>query len=629
MPSPRRVDTSQSVLSFYGPASKRPKAVGASASASASSPPSRRNTNLTIILPDRPPPSLYFSCSSGSLPQPPAPWPISLVPPRCDAAGVDTGAFIVDKVVTPLDGSWGEVPATADDYDTDEEDARYAANPQRQTVRRMLCYVVGWPDEPYARQLVRCTDILDYVSPRVLEDWEYARMEEQRRRREQQAQARAQARAVVTTAAAGGVVKTGGDRDDRDDRDDREEKAAVKKGPGRPVKTAAATAARVAKAAAKAAAREAAAREEAGKTAPPPTISTIPTLSTTPSKKTKKTKLPPLVDGRLPRPGSSMSRRPSLSSGLQIQLDSPSRASQVSVSLSARPPPAALAALPTVLSSPVSLKRPFQKLIEEQQEGVDIGMATTTTTTATTTADTCANEDEDEEGDEEEEEEEEDDDDDDDDDDELHSYSFHSLYPPTPLPSLRKTPPVAHRRQTSRSQPPPPPKPDNKSPSLVEPNMPPLPDPSLLKRKRSQVETPIRPPDLPLSQHLHPSPPSPSLPVPNPQQLHDAQAKEAKEVEAGEAGEEDNLYEVDRIEADCLAAVDADGSGDMEGLPADAEPELVPDTTSSRLLRYFLVRWKGDWPPDQNPTWEPAENLPPRMVRQYLKKAAQKRVSRA
>ncbi|KAL1837699.1 hypothetical protein VTJ49DRAFT_3496 [Mycothermus thermophilus] len=39
-----------------------------------------------------------------------------------------------------------------------------------------------------------------------------------------------------------------------------------------------------------------------------------------------------------------------------------------------------------------------------------------------------------------------------------------------------------------------------------------------------------------------------------------------------------------------------------------------------RVHRY-LVLWKGDWPPDQNPTWEPAENVLDRnLIKRYEKK---------
>lgn len=39
-----------------------------------------------------------------------------------------------------------------------------------------------------------------------------------------------------------------------------------------------------------------------------------------------------------------------------------------------------------------------------------------------------------------------------------------------------------------------------------------------------------------------------------------------------------------------------------------------------RRERYFLVRWKGSWAPGENPTWEPEEFLPAKMVRKYLAK---------
>lgn len=39
------------------------------------------------------------------------------------------------------------------------------------------------------------------------------------------------------------------------------------------------------------------------------------------------------------------------------------------------------------------------------------------------------------------------------------------------------------------------------------------------------------------------------------------------------------------------------------------------------LVRYFKVLWEGDWPPDQNPSWEPEENLPPALVRNYYKRS--------
>ncbi|KAL2691466.1 hypothetical protein Neosp_001851 [[Neocosmospora] mangrovei] len=43
------------------------------------------------------------------------------------------------------------------------------------------------------------------------------------------------------------------------------------------------------------------------------------------------------------------------------------------------------------------------------------------------------------------------------------------------------------------------------------------------------------------------------------------------------------------------------------------------------VVRYFKVRWEGDWPPDQNPSWEPEDNLPAALVRNYLKQGKKRR----
>lgn len=36
--------------------------------------------------------------------------------------------------------------------------------------------------------------------------------------------------------------------------------------------------------------------------------------------------------------------------------------------------------------------------------------------------------------------------------------------------------------------------------------------------------------------------------------------------------------------------------------------------------RFFLVRWEGNWAPEENPTWEPEDNIPRKLVRKYLAK---------
>ncbi|KAF4455510.1 hypothetical protein F53441_2172 [Fusarium austroafricanum] len=49
------------------------------------------------------------------------------------------------------------------------------------------------------------------------------------------------------------------------------------------------------------------------------------------------------------------------------------------------------------------------------------------------------------------------------------------------------------------------------------------------------------------------------------------------------------------------------------------------DVEGVGLVRYFKVRWEGDWPSDQNPSWEPESNLPGDLVRNYLKSRKRKR----
>ncbi|KKO96984.1 hypothetical protein THAR02_10909 [Trichoderma harzianum] len=43
------------------------------------------------------------------------------------------------------------------------------------------------------------------------------------------------------------------------------------------------------------------------------------------------------------------------------------------------------------------------------------------------------------------------------------------------------------------------------------------------------------------------------------------------------------------------------------------------------IVRYFKVSWEGDWPPDQKRTWEPEENIPANLVRNFFKISKNKR----
>ncbi|KAI0165041.1 hypothetical protein GGR57DRAFT_451497 [Xylariaceae sp. FL1272] len=97
----------------------------------------------------------------------------------------DSTAFIVEKRVIPSQAPNGELKLD-------------------------LCYDLGWSDLPAARVAILATKVLDYVSPRTLEDWEYKCLVEQDAERERQeaeekrqadelAQARARAERATAT----------------------------------------------------------------------------------------------------------------------------------------------------------------------------------------------------------------------------------------------------------------------------------------------------------------------------------------------------------------------------------------------------------------------------------------------
>ncbi|CAK7565591.1 MAG: hypothetical protein SEPTF4163_003511 [Sporothrix epigloea] len=581
MPRPQRLDPSQAPLSFYGFGSQNRGAASITAAG-----PKPRNTDLVVHISGRPP---SFRPAS-ELYQ-----PISLLPSCLDAYGLETGAFIVDKLVTPLDGE----ATAADNFDTNEKDAWYAVNPQQKRVRRMLCYVVGWPDEPYARQLVRCTEILDYVSPRTLEDWEYARMEERRAR---------------MTA----INELSENRDHGSSRI-REQ--------GSPTDTA------VTLARNPATVRKATVRKEAAQNA-----SSTSSISTTPTR----TKSIPPNKKRPSQPAISPAVQPSLSS-VQIRLNTPPLATRALAPFEVAPP--SPVALPALLSSPSSdkqksyssLKRPFQKFTEDRQD-----IETTLMTKGSyndekvdfkvSVSDQSGNQEEDGE-----------------DEDELHRESFKPGHP-TLTPSLQTTPAGFRRLSHQAPHPGLSPRPYRKvrdtdsavhdlsthpasskgtvytsSPqtartwqSHVQFKVPPQQKEVTPKMKRTLGEN--LGPSSPAQQSRQRTPQS-SLPPPSPL------ASPQKEVRGVVEEAAEDLYEVDCLLDDCFAAVGKHVNDNDIGLSANADSKLVA-AAGSHLVRYFLVRWKGDWPPDQNPTWEPAENLPPRMIRQYLKKATRERASK-
>ncbi|KAK4149009.1 hypothetical protein C8A00DRAFT_38409 [Chaetomidium leptoderma] len=109
--------------------------------------PPRRKTTIEIPL------HSIHKYVPGSGPPPPR---ISLAPPR------DSTAYIIDQFVLPTDKDMTE------------------------TSRRLIHYHIGFTDLPAVKILIPCNKVLDYVSPRELEEWEYEnleRKEEDRARR--------------------------------------------------------------------------------------------------------------------------------------------------------------------------------------------------------------------------------------------------------------------------------------------------------------------------------------------------------------------------------------------------------------------------------------------------------------
>ncbi|KAL8388812.1 hypothetical protein RB595_008949 [Gaeumannomyces hyphopodioides] len=133
-----------------GRPAKRAKRDGATSA----TPPDPSFPSFTIPIPitNRPPPSHYPTYVPGS--GPPS-GKIRLQPETDDSTG-----YIIDKLVLP---------------------AGPLLNP---TVQRRLYYIVGWPDIPAARIAIDCAKALEYLTPRCIEDWEYEDC--LRREREQQ-----------------------------------------------------------------------------------------------------------------------------------------------------------------------------------------------------------------------------------------------------------------------------------------------------------------------------------------------------------------------------------------------------------------------------------------------------------
>lgn len=68
-----------------------------------------------------------------------------------------------------------------------------------------------------------------------------------------------------------------------------------------------------------------------------------------------------------------------------------------------------------------------------------------------------------------------------------------------------------------------------------------------------------------------------------------------------------------------------DANGERAWVVRRLEDTALYDVEGRGLVRYFQVRWEGDWPPDENPTWEPEENIPENMVANFFKRGKKRK----
>ena len=72
----------------------------------------------------------------------------------------------------------------------------------------------------------------------------------------------------------------------------------------------------------------------------------------------------------------------------------------------------------------------------------------------------------------------------------------------------------------------------------------------------------------------------------------------------------------------------AEVEGEQQWVVKRLEDAQLYDVEGVGLVRYFKVLWEGDWPPDQNPSWEPEGNLPPALIRNFDKRSKDRPTSR-
>ncbi|KAI1749437.1 hypothetical protein F4782DRAFT_303533 [Xylaria castorea] len=176
-------------------------------------------------------------------------------------------------------------------------------------------------------------------------------------------------------------------------------------------------------------------------------------------------------------------------------------------------------------------------------------------------------------------------------------------YPPLQESSIKPEPKKSHKATCTPIPPPPPPKPSEKSHKITYTPIPPPPPFYSNGTTESRKWTSFTPvgqsprnqatrAKVKVERNDRPRTPSKSA-TPRAKNSSSRKKKQSQP-------EEDQVWEVNRLEDDKVIEIEGE------------------------LVRHFKVRWVGKWPPGQNPTWEPEENISEPMVRKYLKDKAAK-----
>lgn len=100
--------------------------------------------------------------------------------------------------------------------------------------------------------------------------------------------------------------------------------------------------------------------------------------------------------------------------------------------------------------------------------------------------------------------------------------------------------------------------------------------------------------------------------------------KKPKTSPAPPASSKPDLGALGKLQDQSAAAAEATAQAEQAYEVKRLEGDQWFELEDGRMVRYYKVRWVGDWPPDQNPTWEPEENISRSLVREYLKRKEKK-----